>query len=367
MADDAAPATLRRTPLDAEHDAAGARMVPFAGWRMPLQYEGIVAEHMAVRERAGIFDVSHMGQLVVEGAEAITALQRVLSNDLSRIAEPGLAQYTMLLDDDAGIIDDLIAYRLDPERLLLVVNAANRELDAAALAGIAVDESDGWAMFALQGPDALAVLADRTGLDARPMPPFTFTGAAIAEAACVVATTGYTGERGVELLVPADGAVDVWRLLTGDERVTRCGLGSRDTLRLEACYPLHGSDLDTARDPLAAGLGFAAPASVDDITAPAHAALRERRAAGPRERLVPIRVDGRGIPRAGMELQRPDGSAAGRVTSGTMSPVLRAGIGLAWVAADLAATGTSLSLDVRGTETPVQVAARPFVAGSPVR
>ncbi|MCW2928338.1 MAG: gcvT, partial [Thermoleophilia bacterium] len=222
----------RRTPLHAAHVAAGAKLVPFAGWEMPLQYEGIIAEHLAVRERAGMFDVSHMGQLRVVGASDIAALQSRLSNDLARIPDVGQAQYSMLLDEHAGIIDDLIAYRIAGDELLLVVNAANRSVDASALADVAEDVSDGWAMLALQGPVALDVLAELTGVDVRGEAPFRFVGAPIGDAACIVATTGYTGERGCEILLPADGARDVWDLLLADPRVAACGLGCRDTLRL---------------------------------------------------------------------------------------------------------------------------------------
>jgi aminomethyltransferase len=358
----AVEATLRRSPLDAVHDSLGAKMVPFAGWRMPLQYDGIIAEHMAVRSRAGLFDVSHMGELRVVGGDAITAAQRVLSNDLARIPDVGQAQYSMLLNDAGGIEDDLIAYRIAPDELLLVVNAANRAHDAQLLDGIAEDVSDGWAMLALQGPLALDVLAEVGGIDVRDEPPFRFVSAPLADAAVIVALTGYTGERGCELLVPADGAVALWQLLAADERVTPCGLGARDTLRLEACYPLHGNDIGSDRDPIGAGLAFAAPRDVPG-GGPAHDALRAIRDAGPAQKLVPVRVTGRGIPRAGTTVLIGD-EQVGVVTSGTMSPVLREGIALAWVDADHASSGTSLQLDIRGTRVDAVVAERPFVRGS---
>ncbi|MEO6867164.1 MAG: glycine cleavage system aminomethyltransferase GcvT [Gaiellales bacterium] len=350
---DAAPAELKRTPLDWIHEQAGAKLVAFAGWRMPIQYEGIIAEHMAVRERAGLFDVSHMGELSVVGADAIAELQHQLSNDLSRIPEIGQAQYTMLLNAEGGIEDDLIVYRIAPEELLLVVNAANREHDAQLLAGIAQDVSDGWAMLALQGPLALDVLHDVSGIDVRDASTFSFISAPIAEAAVIVAMTGYTGERGCELLVPADGAADLWRLLIADERVTACGLGARDTLRLEACFPLQGKDIGPDRNPIGAGLGFAAPAGMHD-------AIDRLREQGPSERLVPIRVSGRGIPRAGTDVYVGD-ERIGTVTSGTMSPVLREGIALAWLDIAHAAVDTSVELDIRGTRVPAQVVKRPFV------
>lgn len=348
---------LRRTPLHAEHVATGAKLVPFAGWEMPLQYEGIVAEHMAVRERAGLFDVSHMGQLAVDGTAAIDRAQAWLSNDLSRIPDQGQAQYSLLLNAEGGIEDDLIAYRLRDDELLLVVNAARVEHDVALLEDVAADVSDRWAMFALQGPVALDVLADRLGCDLHEVAPFDSRPVAFDGESLLAATTGYTGERGCELLVPAGLAVDVWRMLAADERVSPCGLGARDTLRLEACYPLHGNDIGPDRDPIGAGLGFAAPAGL-------HASIDRIRRDGPRQRLVPVAVTGRGIPRPGMELMCPGGSVVGTVTSGTMSPVLRRGIGLAWVDAEHAATGTHLTLDVRGTMADAEVVRRPFVRGS---
>lgn len=364
MADTAA-AELRRTPLHGWHASAGAKLVPFAGWDMPLQYDGILAEHAAVRTRAGLFDVSHMGQLHVVGSEAVDRVQRQLSNDLDRIADVGHAQYSMLLNDAGGIEDDLIVYRIAPDELLLVVNASNRSHDATLLADVAQDVSDGWAMLALQGPLALDVLAEAAGVDVRDEPPFHFISAPIADAAVLVAMTGYTGERGCELLVPADGALAVWALLAADERVSPCGLGARDTLRLEACYPLHGNDIDSTRDPISAGLAFAAPRDLHrpELEGAPHASLRKIRAAGPRQKLVPVRVAGRGIPRAGTPVLR-DGVVVGAVSSGTMSPVLREGIGLAWVEEAVAATGTEISLDVRGSLVDASVVARPFVRGS---
>jgi aminomethyltransferase len=348
---------LRRSPLDAVHDTLGARMVPFAGWRMPLQYEGIIAEHMAVREGAGLFDVSHMGQLVVRGVDDIARLQRVLSNDLARIEHAGSAQYSMLLNADGGIEDDLIVYRVAAHELLLVVNAANADHDAALLADVATDISDQWAMFALQGPRAIDVLAS-VGIDIAHVASFHFIDATLAGHQVVVATTGYTGERGCELMVGVEGAVDVWQALASHAAVTPCGLGSRDTLRLEACFPLHGNDIDATTDPIGAGLGFAAPAGLG------HDVVDAIRAAGPARRLVPILATGRGIPRAGSKVRLPDGTHAGVVSSGTMSPVLRTGIALAWVDADHAARDTMLEVDVRGTTLAARIVARPFVAGS---
>src|SRR5205814_6773056 len=233
--------TLRRTPLFERHLALGARMVPFAGWEMPVQYEGVIPEHKAVRSDAGAFDVSHMGELEVEGPRAHEFLQGVLSNDLDRIS-PGEAQYTLLTNEDGGIVDDLIAYRLEPSRYLLLVNASNREADfewlkERELPGSDVrDVSDEYGLLAVQGPRSL----ERLGLPHAPA--FSFAEGEIDGIACMINRTGYTGDKGVELMVPAEDAADLWdRVL--DRGAKPAGLGARDTLRLEVCYPLHGHDI----------------------------------------------------------------------------------------------------------------------------
>ena len=246
--------TLRRTPLHDRHVALGARMVPFAGWEMPVQYEGVIQEHRAVREDAGVFDVSHMGELEVEGPRATELLQSLLSNDLSRI-EPGWAQYTLLTNDRGGIVDDLIVYRLDPFRYLLVVNASNREEGYAWLKEREVpgsdvrDVSDEYGLIAVQGPRSL----ERLGLD--PAPPFSFAEGEVGGVTCMVNRTGYTGELGVELMVMADDADELWNSVL-ERGVTPCGLGARDSLRLEVCYPLHGNDIGPDTDAISAGLGW---------------------------------------------------------------------------------------------------------------
>ena len=240
--------TLRRTPLYERHAALGARLVPFAGWEMPVQYSGIADEHRAVRTDAGVFDVSHMGELRLAGEGSRAYLQARLSNDLDRIGS-GEAQYTLLTDPSGGIVDDLIAYRRDDEDYLLVVNAANLDADHTALSQTD-DVSDEWAYLAVQGPKAL----DRLGVE---IEPFTFReGVDVLGVSCLVAGTGYTGERGCELgCSPAD-AVALWDAIL-EQGVMPCGLGARDTLRLEVCYPLHGNDISTERTPIEAGLGWA--------------------------------------------------------------------------------------------------------------
>src|SRR6185437_14552404 len=246
--------TLRRTPLYERHLAAGARLVPFAGWEMPVQYEGVISEHRAVRTDAGVFDVSHMGELEVEGPNARDLLQATLSNDIDRL-EPGDAQYTLLTTESGGIIDDLIVYRLEQHRYLLVVNASNREpafawLREHELRGSDVrDVSDEYGLLAVQGPNAIAKL----GLDHAKA--FTFAMGEIDRVEVMVNRTGYTGEEGVELACMADDAPQLWDAILG-RGVTPCGLGARDTLRLEVCYPLHGNDIGTEWDAISSGLGW---------------------------------------------------------------------------------------------------------------
>jgi glycine cleavage system T protein (aminomethyltransferase) len=326
-------------------------MVPFAGWEMPVQYEGVIPEHLAVRTHAGVFDVSHMGQLEIRGAGAILFVQRMLSNDIDRIGA-GQAQYTLLLDERGCPIDDLIVYRFRDEHLLLVVNASRVEADREWLvshldAGVELDDlSAGVAMLALQGPDALALV---------PLPelaPFAFTEALVCGVRAIVARTGYTGEPGVELMVASERAPELWdALLAAGARPA--GLAARDTLRLEVCYPLYGNDLDEHHTALESGLGWVCGLDRKDFVGAGP--LRAQREAGGHDRLVAFRVEGRGIPRQGMPV-RP----VGQVTSGTMSPSLGIGIGMAYVPADLAAEGTELEIDARGRPVAARVARKPL-------
>jgi aminomethyltransferase len=333
--------TLRRTPLYERHAALGAKLVPFAGWEMPVEYASIVEEHRSVRARAGVFDVSHMGQLELSGPTAHALLQGRLSNDLDRI-EAGEAQYTLLTNDRGGVVDDLIAYRRE-DGYLLVVNAANVEADAAALPQ-ARDASGDWAMLAVQGPRALAALETEVA-------PFTFREARVLGVDAVVCGTGYTGERGCELLCRPEDAGPLWDAILA-RGVVPCGLGARDTLRLEACYPLHGQDLTPERTPIEAGLGWACAL---DKTFPGVEVLREERQAGPAERLVAFVMDDRAIPRAGMAV-----IGGGEVTSGGYSPMLELGIGLAYVPAAHAEPGTLLTIDVRGRPRAGHVVPKPI-------
>jgi len=339
-----APPLLRRTPLHDRHVRAGAKLVDFAGWEMPVQYTGVIEEHMAVREACGVFDVSHMGQIETSGPGAAALLQRLLSNDVGKIPLGG-AQYGVLCREDGGVLDDLFTYRLEAERFLTVTNAANHVRDLAWWSAHAIETPDAqvhdaiedWAMLAVQGPRARELVQ---AISDRPLPERMMAEARrLAGAEAIVCATGYTGEDGVELLcAPADAGA-LW-----DEIVRRgavpAGLGARDTLRLEVCYHLYGNDLTVERGPIEAGLGWCCKEDTGFIGAEA---VRRVRAEGPAERLVAFAIEGPGIARPGNPVV-----GGGEVTSGTLSPCLKTGIGLAYVPAARSEPGTELEIDVRG-------------------
>ena len=342
--------TLLRTPLHDRHVGLGARMVPFAGWEMPVQYEGVIAEHRAVRADCGVFDVSHMGELEVQGPRSAELLQGALSNDVGRIG-PGGAQYTLLTNERGGIIDDLILYALEPGRYLLIVNAANREADYAWLKdremrGTEVsDRSEEYGLLAVQGPRAI----ERLGLP--PAKPFTWSMGELDGIEVMVNRTGYTGEDGCELMVMAEDAAELWdRVL--ERGATPCGLGARDTLRLEVCFPLHGNDITEDTDAISAGLGWACALDTEFTGV---AALRRIREEGPARRLVPFVMEEKAVPRQGMPIE-----GGGEVTSGTHSPMLDRGIGMGYVPAASADPGTELVVDVRGKPRRARVVKKPI-------
>ena len=351
----AQPETLRRTPLFDRHKALGAKLVPFAGWEMPVQYTGIREEHQAVRTGVGVFDVSHMGEIETRGRNAAGLLQRLVSNDVRRIPEGG-AQYSVLCRDDGGILDDLFTYRLADEHFLTVTNAANHEPDfrwfeqhASEFDADVHDCASYYAMLAVQGPEAPALV--RALSDGRLPARFHCCQRDIAGVPMLVASTGYTGEDGVELLMDGDRAPQVWDAIVA-AGATPAGLGARDTLRLEVCYPLYGNDLSVDRGPIEAGLGWAAKEATGFIGSEA---VARTRAQGPREKLAPFVIDGQGIPRPGNPVV-----GGGEVTSGTMSPSLGVGIGMAYVPADRAAPDTRLEIDVRGKTRPAVVKRKPL-------
>jgi aminomethyltransferase len=351
---------MRKTSLYAEHVALGARMVPFAGWEMPVQYKGIVEEHRAVRERVGLFDVSHMGELE-------------LTNDPTRIAD-GQALYTCCCNDVGTILDDLIVYRRSPEHLLVVCNASNREKIATHFARAAQgkvafrDASDETALLALQGPRALETLAAAGSSVnvASELKSFRFRDAHVADVPCSVARTGYTGEDGVELFVSWDAAPSVFRALMTAGRafgIEPVGLGARDTLRLEARLSLYGNDIDESTDPLEAGLGWTV--KLDKPSFVGKEALLRLKAEGPRRAFVGFEMRGRGIARHGYPLLDALGETSGLCTSGSPSPTLGKSIGLGYVPLALAAVGTQIFVDCRGKSIEAEIVPTPFYKRKP--
>jgi glycine cleavage system T protein (aminomethyltransferase) len=342
--------TLRQTPLHDRHVALGARMVPFAGWEMPVQYEGVIQEHKAVRADAGVFDVSHMGEIEVEGPTAHDLLQSMLSNDIDNL-QPGDAQYTLLTNEAGGIIDDLIVYRLDGHRFLIVANASNVEavtrwLKEHELRGSDVrDVSDDYALLAVQGPHALQKL------ELPPAQAFTWAMGELDGVEVMINRTGYTGEEGVELGCMSDDAPALWDAVLA-RGVTPAGLGARDTLRLEVCYPLHGNDIGPQWDAVSSGLGWACALGTGFTGVER---LREIKERGPERKLVPFRMTEKAIPRKGMTIE-----GGGEVTSGSLSPMLDVGIGLGYVQAAAGTPGTELVIDVRGKPRRAEVSKKPL-------
>jgi aminomethyltransferase len=355
-----APPALKRTPLFERHQAAGAKLVDFAGWEMPVQYDGVRQEHIAVRDGCGIFDVSHMGEIETSGPQALELLQLLLSNDASAMAitgGAGGAQYSVLCREDGGVLDDLFTYRLDVDRYLTITHAANHERDldwfatqARSMSGVeVVDRIDDYAMLAVQGPLAREIVQ---AISDSPLPArMTAATRRLGGAEVLVCGTGYTGEAGVELLCAGEQAPLLW-----DELVRRgakpAGLGARDTLRLEVCFHLYGHELSVDRGPIEAGLGWCCREDTGFIGSDA---VRAERAAGPSQKLVAFVVDGPGIARQGNRVL-----GGGEVTSGTLSPCLDTGIGMAYVPADRAPSGTRLELDVRGKIRPAVVKDKPL-------
>jgi aminomethyltransferase len=325
-------------------------MVPFAGWEMPVQYTGVIPEHLAVRTDVGVFDVSHMGQLHVEGPAVGALLQSLLSNDLDRLGD-GDAQYTLLTNEHGGIVDDLIVYRMSLGHYLLVVNAGNREtafewLKEREIRGTEVrDASDDYVLIAVQGPTSI----ERLGLPEAP--PFTHAMGEVAGIEAMVCRTGYTGETGVELLCPAEDGSRLWDAVV-DRGAVPCGLGARDTLRLEVCYPLHGNDITPETDAISAGLGWTCALDKDFTGVETLRQVKER---GPDRKLVAFVMEERAIPRQGMPIE-----GGGEVTSGTHSPSLDVGIGMGYVPADDAAPDTPLVIDVRGRPRQARIVKKPI-------
>jgi aminomethyltransferase len=349
-------APLRQTPLHDAHAELGARMVAYAGWEMPVRYDGVIAEHLAVRSAVGAFDVSHMGEIETTGPGAVELLMLVCSNDVARIPIGG-AQYSLICREDGGVLDDVFTYRLEAERYLTVTNAVNHERDLAWFRSHAsgfdaqvIDRAADYAMISVQGPLAREIVQ---AIASAPLPErMTFAARTLDGAEALVAGTGYTGEDGVELLLAPGEALGVWNALLR-RGAKPAGLAARDTLRTEACFHLYGNDLTTERGPIEAGLGWCCRQGGGYIGAEAVSAVRE---AGPAEQLVPFVITERGTARPGDPVV-----GGGVVTSGTFSPSLEVGIGMAYLPSEHAAVGTEFEIDVRGKRRRARVETRPLL------
>lgn len=357
---------MKRTPLFRQHQQLGGKLVDFAGWEMPIQYGGVVEEYQAVREAVGLFDVSHMGRVTAEGREAEAFLQRVTTNNVSKLAV-GDAQYSMVCNPAGGIKDDIFVYRLGATRFLVCVNASNRDkivswlFQKAPQGDIRLsDESDEMAQIALQGPQSREVLRALCPSAAETLKPRQCAEADVLGARGVVSRTGYTGEVGYELYVPSNKAVAVWDgLMKAGEKagIKACGLGARDLLRLEVGYLLYGNDMDEQTTPLEAGAAFAVDFTKGEFIG--SQVLLEQKEKGPAKRLVAFELLQKGVPRHEMTIIS-DGQAIGVVTSGNLSPRLQKGIGLGYVPPKFSAPGAQFQIDIRGRMHPAVVVKLPF-------
>ncbi len=371
LPDDPTPKPLKTTPLDAWHRKLGARMVPFAGYAMPVQYQGVLAEHLHCRAKAALFDVSHMGQAMLSGPTAAAALEHLVPGDLIGL-KPGRQRYTLLTNEAGGIIDDLMVANLGEDRLFLVVNASRKDEDFTHIAAnvpeaLSPQMLEDRALLALQGPDAATVMG-RIAPEAARLPFMGIAALAIDGVRCLVSRSGYTGEDGFEISVPAEHAEALAQRLVDQPEVLPAGLGARDSLRLEAGLCLYGNDIDELTSPIEAGLawviGKRRRASWDF---PGATAIRDQLQHGPTRHRVGIRPDGRAPARALTDIIAEDGTAAGAVTSGGFSPSLNAPIAMGYVRRDLAAEGTPLHLIVRGKPHAARVVPLPFVPHRYVR
>ncbi|TPG67420.1 glycine cleavage system aminomethyltransferase GcvT [Hymenobacter nivis] len=362
--------SLKTVALDATHQQLGAKMVPFAGYNMPVRYSSDLDEHHTVRRAVGMFDVSHMGEFRVRGPQALGLIQRVTTNDAAKL-QPGKAQYSALPNRTGGLVDDLLVYMLAENDYLLVVNASNIEKDWNWIQEFNTegaemeDISDRTSLFAVQGPKAVAALQGLTNVDLAAIPYYSFTQGPFAGAPdVIISATGYTGAGGFELYVPNEYAQRVWDaiMLAGKPHGLKpIGLGARDTLRLEMGYSLYGNDIDDTTSPLEAGLGWITKFTKEFTNSEA---LKAQKAAGMAKKLVGFVMDGPGIPRGHYELVDADGQKIGDVTSGTQSPSLGKGVGLGYVRAELAAPGTQIFVQIRGKNLPATVHKLPLVPGT---
>jgi aminomethyltransferase len=363
----ATAAPLKKTALNARHRASGARMVAFGGWDMPVEYSGITLEHLAVRERAGLFDVSHMGEIEIAGKNALDAVQRISCNDASKL-QIGQAHYSGLMSTAGTYVDDLLVYRLAKEHFLLVVNASHIPEDYAHIAehikpagdAVAVDASSRYALIAVQGPRAIEVVQPLTAVELGSINYYWFAHGEVANVRATISRTGYTGEDGFEIFVPPQSADRVWLALLESGRpvdIVPCGLGARDTLRLEAGMRLHGNDIDQTTTPLEADLGWMVGWNKGEFLG--SDVLRRQKAEGVRRRLVGFEMLDRGIARHGYDAY-VGGAAVGRVTSGTQTPFLKKAVGMAYLPIEHTAVGTEFDVDIRGRRTRARVVPLPF-------
>jgi aminomethyltransferase len=360
--------SLRRTPYYDVHVQAGGRMVPFAGFEMPVQYSGVIPEHLRVRESVGLFDVSHMGEVRVKGPGALKALQRLLSNDVS-VTIPGQAQYNTMPNEQGGVVDDVVVYRIAEDEFLVCVNADNREKDFAWMTShneagadaVFTDEGDQWAQLAIQGRNARNVMAKLTEVPLDPIGTYRFAiGRFAGVEGCIIARTGYTGEDGFEVFIPVNQSVPVWKKILdagAEYGILPIGLGARDTLRLEVRYCLYGHELNDETSPLQAGLGWVTKADKPGGFI-GRDAIVARKAKDERKLVGLVVADGR-IARDGMAVFA-NGEEVGRITSGTKSPSTGKAVALAYVRPDLTKAGTKLEVDVRGKRAEAEVVAGPF-------
>jgi aminomethyltransferase len=361
----------KKTPLYDVHVAHGARMVPFAGFSMPVQYTGVIDEHQNVRNAVGLFDVSHMGEVRIRGPRALEVANRIITNDVERLVD-GQACYTVMCRPDGGIVDDLVVYRLGPTEIFICVNASNREKDYAWMKEQAkgdaevINESDDWAQIAVQGPKAVELVERLADAPVKDVKTYHFKRGKVAGKEAIIARTGYTGEDGFELYVQSSDGPAVWNALIEkgkDLGVKPAGLGARDSLRLEMRYPLYGNDIDDTTNPIEAGLGWVV--KLDKKTRfVGQDVLEKIKAEGPKRKLVGFEMVDRGIARHGYPVVK-DGKKIGDVTSGTVGPTIDKAIGIAYVPAEMAAVGTTLEIEIRGKATKAAVAKTPFYQRKP--
>jgi aminomethyltransferase len=364
---DTAAVELRKTPLHARHRASNARMVPYAGWDMPVEYSGISNEHLAVRTRAGVFDVSHMGEIEIAGKNALAAVQLISSNDAS-LLQTGQAQYAGLTTPEGTFVDDMLVYRVAPSHFMLVVNAANTAKDFAWISEqiktvgdvAAIDSSSRYALIAVQGPAAREVLQPLATIALSDIGYYHFGYGEVASARATISRTGYTGEDGYEIFVPPNVADRLWQAILESGRsadVIPCGLAARDTLRLEAAMRLYGNDIDDTTTVLEAGLGWTIGWKKNAFIG--RERLVEQKEKGPSRKLVGFEMIDRGIARQGYPVVR-DGRQVGAVTSGTQTPFLKKAIGMAYVPIASSAVGTEIDIDIRGRISKARIVALPF-------